>query len=74
MTAPGPVPGANPWIGTYQVKQYSTHIPPLTNSVLDALASPPASGVTAENPTNIYLENTNPPVGSGDNEPGNEEY
>lgn len=68
MTAPGPVPGTNPHTLSYQSKQFDTTIPP-RESVLDALASPPAAGITAEtSPAHVFAENTNPPIGAGGNE------
>lgn len=67
MTAPGPVPGANPYVGTYQVKQFDTTWPP-HESVLDALADPPDAGIAAEtSPDHVFAENTDPPVGAGGN-------
>lgn len=67
MTAPGPVPGANPYTKAYQAKQFDCSWPP-AESVLDALADPPAAGIAAEvSPDNVFEENTNPPVGAGGN-------
>ena len=67
MTAPGPVPGSNPFTPLYQFKQFDTSIPP-QESVLDALASPPAAGIAAEtSPDHVFNENTDPPVGAGGN-------
>ena len=65
MTATPPVGGVNPHLLTYQVKQHDTSIPP-QESVLDALASPPAAGIAAEvSPDMLFLENTDPPIGAG---------
>jgi hypothetical protein len=67
MTAPGPVPGTNPHTLSYQSKQFDTTWPP-HESVLDALANPPAAGIAAETtPDHLFAENTDPPVGSGGN-------
>lgn len=72
MTAPGPVPGTNPWTGTYQTEQYDKgHGSDQPHgygdrSVFDALATPPADGVEAQSsPDKLFLENTDPPVGAG---------
>lgn len=65
MTAPRPISGDNPYTGAYQVKQFDTTFPP-AESVLDALADPPAAGIAAElSPDMLLLENTHPPVGAG---------
>ena len=54
MTAPGPIAGANPYAGTYQVEQFDTTNPP-AKSVLDVLSAPPAAGITAEpTPANVF--------------------
>ena len=67
MTAPGPVPGANPYPLAYQSKQFDTSIPP-KETVLDSLVNPPAAGITAEaSPSILFAENTNPPVWAGGN-------
>jgi hypothetical protein len=68
MTAPGPVPGANPHVLAYQNRQFSTAIPIKNVSVLDALTTPPAAGITAETtPAHVFASRDNPPVGSGGN-------
>lgn len=72
MTAPNPVSGVNPWTLAYQNSQFDTTIPP-KQSPLDALTTPPAAGITAEvSPDNVFLENTDPPLGAGGNEGGAE--
>jgi hypothetical protein len=76
MTAPSPVPGANPFGLTYQAQQYDNWVgggqaPYSASTVFDALADAPAAGLTAAtSPAHVFAENTNPPVGAGDNEPG----
>lgn len=72
MTAPGPVPGTNPYTGAYQTQQYdqglSASLPHgyADSSVFDALNAPPAAGVSAQtSPDHLFEENTNPPVGAG---------
>lgn len=72
MSAPGPLPGSNPWSGTYQTEQFDQgHSAELPHgygdhSVFDALDAPPAAGVTAQtSPDHLFEENTNPPVGAG---------
>lgn len=67
MTAPGPVPGANPYPLLYQVEQFDTTLP-AAKSVLDSLSDPPAAGITAEvTPDNVFAVRDNPPVGAGGN-------
>jgi hypothetical protein len=69
-------PGANPWTLAYQQGQFDSWLaggqsPMSTNTVLDTLASPPSAGITAEaSPSILFLENTQPPVGAGGNDPG----
>lgn len=68
MTAPGPVSGANPYTLAYQSSQFSTAVPAKTKSVLDALANPPAAGITAETtPAHVFAARDTPPVGAGGN-------
>jgi len=70
MTAPRPVAGSNPYTLGYQNGQYDTTIPP-KESPLDALTTPPQSGINAEtSPDKVFAENTDPPVGAGGNESG----
>lgn len=73
MTAPSPVPGANPYTLAYQNSQFGTDTPPGSVTpaftVFQHLADPPAAGVTASaSPSLLFAENTNPPVGAGGNE------
>lgn len=64
---PTPVAGSNPFTGNYQVKQFDTTWPP-HESVLDALANPPAAGINAEaTPDVVFNERDHPPVGAGGN-------
>jgi len=54
MSAPGPVPGSNPWGLTYQAKQFDSWVaggqtPSSARTIFDTLANPPAAGVAAEN-------------------------
>jgi hypothetical protein len=42
MTAPGPIAGANPHVGTYQTKQFDTSWPP-AETPLHALDDPPVT-------------------------------
>lgn len=65
---PVPISGTNPYTGAYQTRQFSTAIPIKTVSVLDALANPPAAGITAETtPTHVFNVRDHPPVGAGGN-------
>lgn len=67
---PSPVAGANPYTLGYQSRQYSTSVPIKTVSVLDALATPPAAGITAETtPAHVFNTRDHPPIGAGGNEP-----
>jgi hypothetical protein len=74
MTAPSPIPGTNPYTLAYQNSQFGTDTPPAavtpSFTVFGHLQNPPAAGVTAAaSPSVLFAENTNPPVGAGDNEP-----
>lgn len=67
---PTPIAGSNPFPGAYQVKQFDTSWPP-AESVLDALATPPAAGIEAEiSPDRVFDSRDNPPPGSGGNPGG----
>jgi hypothetical protein len=73
MTAPSPVPGANPWVGSYQTSQFGTDTDPASTvpsfTVFQHLEDPPEAGVTASaSPSILFNENTDPPVGAGGNE------
>lgn len=79
MSAPTPMYGANPWGGMYQTSQYDNWVaggnqPYAAETVFNAVESPSAAGVAASaSPSILFAENTNPPVGAGDNETGGDE-
>lgn len=64
---PSPVAGRNPFVGAYQAKQFDNTWPP-AESVVDALATPPAAAVEAESsPDHVFDVRDHPPVGAGGN-------
>lgn len=62
--------GANPYTLGFQKHQFDAHNNDIAlwgsqETVLDALQSPPAAGITAEaSPGILFEENTNPPLGT----------
>ncbi|HEY1466380.1 MAG TPA: hypothetical protein VGF11_04940 [Acidimicrobiales bacterium] len=75
MSGPIPEAGANPWTLGYQNSQFGTDTDPAATTpsftVFGHLQNPPSAGVTASaSPSILFSENTNPPIGAGDNEPG----